>query len=565
MKKNLLIALSSLTSVLIGTLSTSCSSNPPHNEEDYCDPTLFDCDEENKKDEEEKVELKKYDLTNYEYDNSVSNKDGSMSYEIFVRSFADSDGDGIGDFDGVTSKLDYLKNLGIKTIWLMPIMPSPTYHGYDVLDYYSVNPEYGSMDDFLNLVKVASEKNIDVMIDIVFNHSSVKHPWFIQSYEDYTSGYDKENSFADWYCWSDKAAAYNHSYNGSRVFYEGRFDSSMPDFNTKNEAVRNEFVKILNFWIEKGVKGFRFDAVKYFDYENASYNAEFLTYLKENISDQSVYFVGECFDNINKINDYYKSKCDSFFKFNASMNGYGNDTIIGQAKINIKSNLFGDLIESQEKILKENNPNGYSSYFISNHDLDRASKSLSGEHAKSAASLLSLLPGTPFMYYGEEIELKGKRNTSPDDQSDVLRRLPMIWSKENKDDECDFPESNRQDLNHYEQVELGAFDQEKVGFSLLNHYKKVINVRNKYPFIKNSNFKNLTSKIETKNENILAYELTYNDERIVVIHNFSYFNSTIDLKGVASEIVDVISQLNYIPELDGSTLKIGQKTTLVLK
>ena len=132
-------------------------------------------------------------------------------------------------------------------------------------------------------------------------------------------------------------------------------------------------------------------------------------------------------------------------------------------------------------------------------------------------------------------------------------------------DECDFPESNRQDLNHYEQVELGAFDQEKVGFSLLNHYKKVINVRNKYPFIKNSVSKNLTSKIETKNENILAYELTYNDERIVVIHNFSYFNSTIDLKGVASEIVDVISQLNYIPELDGSTLKIGQKTTLVLK
>ena len=328
MKKKLLIALSSLTSVLIGTLSTSCSSNPPHNEEDYCDPTLFDCDEEDKKEEEEKVELKKYDLTNYEYDNSVSNKDGSMSYEIFVRSFADSDGDGIGDFDGVTSKLDYLKNLGIKTIWLMPIMPSPTYHGYDVLDYYSVNPEYGSMDDFLNLVKVASEKNIDVMIDIVFNHSSVKHPWFIQSYEDYTSGYDKEDSFADWYCWSDKAAGYNHSYNGSKVFYEGRFDPSMPDFNTKNEAVRNEFVKILNFWIEKGVKGFRFDAVKYFDYENASYNAEFLTYLKENISDQSVYFVGECFDNINKINDYYKSKCDSFFKFNASMNGYGNDTII---------------------------------------------------------------------------------------------------------------------------------------------------------------------------------------------------------------------------------------------
>ena len=516
----------------------------------------------------ETVQLKAYEEENYKFDSSVTNANGSVCYEIFVRSFYDTNNDGIGDFNGVTAKLPYLKDLGVKTLWLMPIMPSPSYHGYDVADYYDVNPDYGTMSDFDNLLAEAKKYNIDIMIDIVFNHSSTQNPWFRQSYEDYVSNNTSLDSKADWYCWIDHYQTGYSIYTGSKgIYYESRFDHSMPDLNTQNEAVRAEMLKILKYWVEKGVDGFRFDAVKYFDFNNTKYNVEFMTYLHDEIVKDypGIYFVGECWDGITVINDYYKSTFESFFTFGSSLDGNGDASIVGQVKTLTSANSFASTIENRERIMKENNPNAYSSYFLSNHDMDRASNSLTNENAKLAASLYLLLPGTPYMYYGEEIELMGKRKTAPEDASDARRRLPMIWSMTDKNGECGFPEPHRTDLMTNEQVKLGVSEQMDKNYSLWNHYKKVIEIRNKYPFIKNSVFTNMTKQIDTKLDNILAYELSYGDESIIVIHNFENANASVDLSKIGvSSILDEVSVSRQYPELNNNILKIGKWSTVIL-
>lgn len=516
----------------------------------------------------ETVQLKAYEEENYKFDSSVTNANGSVCYEIFVRSFYDTNNDGIGDFNGVTAKLPYLKDLGVKTLWLMPIMPSPSYHGYDVADYYGVNPDYGTMSDFDNLLAEAKKHNIDIMIDIVFNHSSTQNPWFRQSYEDYINNNTSLDSKADWYCWIDHYQTGYSIYSGSKgIYYESRFDHSMPDLNTQNEAVRAEMLKILKYWVEKGVDGFRFDAVKYFDFNNTKYNVEFMTYLHDEIVKDypGIYFVGECWDGITVINEYYKSTFESFFTFGSSLDGNGDASIVGQVKTLTSANSFASTIENRERIMKENNPNAYSSYFLSNHDMDRASNSLTNENAKLAASLYLLLPGTPYMYYGEEIELMGKRKTAPEDASDARRRLPMIWSMTDKNGECGFPEPHRVDLMTNEQVKLGVAEQMDKNYSLWNHYKKVIEIRNKYPFIKNSVFTNMTKQIDTKLDNILAYELSYGDESIIVIHNFENANASVDLSKIGvSSILDEVSVSRQYPELSNNILKIGKWSTVIL-
>ena len=185
-------------------------------------------------------------------------------YEIFVRSFNDSNGDGIGDFNGITQKLDYLQELGVTAIWLMPIFPSPSYHGYDVTDYYDVNPQYGTMDDFKTLVEEAHKRDIRIIIDLVINHTSDKHPWFKEAKKDPNSPY------RDWYIWSKTDPKYLGPW-GERVwhsstsgFYYGIFEAFMPDLNYKNPAVTDEMKKVASFWLKDiGVDGFRLDAAKH--------------------------------------------------------------------------------------------------------------------------------------------------------------------------------------------------------------------------------------------------------------------------------------------------------------
>ncbi len=518
--------------------------------------------------EEENVyvpELKDDTSSNYEFEN-VQN-DGGTTYEIFVRSFYDSDGDGIGDFNGVSEKLDYLKDLGVTNIWLMPFNESPSYHGYDVEDYYSVEKDYGTLEDFLNLTSKAEELGINIYMDLVLNHSSSTNPWFIQSYEDYVSNYQGEGSKKDWYNWSESGGSYMHNYKNSGCYYEGNFSADMPDFNLDNPEVRDEMENIIKTWIERGVDGFRLDAVLYYyGSSNTTANNEFITWIKNTAEKykKDTYIVGEAWVSTQQgLTEYYKSKGDSFFNFPSSLNGSGNDTINNVVKGFTDAKLFSKSIESKEKAQKAYNPNGRTSYFLANHDMDRSSNNLTGDLAKAAASLMILLPGNPYLYYGEEIGLKGVRTS---ESTDAERRLPIIWSKDDKSGECDIPDIKTLGANYkVDQVEDGVYDQLNTPYSLLNHYKKAINLRNKYSFIEKANYYDLTEKVNPEDDSILIYKLEYGEDSIIVCHNFNDKARQVKIGNLSNEILDAINTTRKIPELVDGELSLGGYSTVILK
>ena len=553
---------------MIPFILSSCgggSNQPPFDdsEEDdkpFDDGGMFDDDNE---DDIYVPELKDDTNTNYTFENVENN--GGATYEIFVRSFYDSDGDGIGDLNGVAEKLDYLKDLGVENIWLMPFNESPSYHGYDVEDYYSIEKDYGTIDDFKALNAKADSLGINIYMDLVINHSSSTNPWFIQSANDYYTNNISADSKKDWYVWSENSGSNRHEYKNMGFYYEGDFSSSMPDFNLDCPAVREELAKVIKYWLDLGVDGFRLDAVLYYYQSNISKNIEFLNWIKETAESvkKDTYIVGEAWvSNQAGISEYYRSKVDSFFNFPSSLNGSGNDSINSVIKGFTKANLFGASIESKEKDQKTNNPNGKSSYFLANHDMDRSSQNLTGDLAKAAASLMMLLPGNPYMYYGEEIELKGARTSS---STDAERRLPMIWSKDDKTGECDIPDLRSLGSNYNpHQVELGADDQIKTGYSLVNHYKKAINLRNKYSFIEDATFVNLTGNVAENDDHILLYKLTSGENSIIVCHNFNETAREVDVSSLSTEILDSINTTKKIPEFKNGKLALGGYSTVVL-
>ena len=483
-----------------------------------------------------------------------SNLNGSASYEVFVRSFYDSDGNGKGDFLGVKAKMPYFAKLGIKTLWLMPIYPSPTYHGYDITDYYAVNKDFGTLADFDAMVEEANKYNIDIMLDMVFNHCSKRHDWFTQAQADYDSNYDGEDSKKDWF-----------NFNGSSMSYEARFDSSMPDFNLDCQTVRDEMENITKFWIDHGVKGFRLDAVLYYYYNNTTLNVDFMNWLVETAHkyDPNFYFVGECWASDAIVNSYYASSINSFFRFGNSISG-GETSMINFMKGKGRASTLLDNIQKNESNMKKKNANAYSSYFLSNHDQDRVAHNFDEMQYKCAASFYMLLPGTPFMYYGEEIGMKGKRVTSPDDFSDVRRRLPMVWSESDKTGECEFPEKNRQDLNKKnDQVTQGADDLDQTPFSLLKHYQRVISIRNKYNVFKNGVFTSLYNELNTEDNAVYAFKIQDGDESVIVVHNANANNVEVTAPG--TEITDTINTSHRIPKLENGKLTLGAYSTVVMK
>ncbi len=351
----------------------------------------------------------------------------SVFYEIFVRSFYDSNGDGIGDFNGILRKLDYLNDgnpsttsdLGITGIWLMPIFPSPSYHGYDVTDYYSVNSDYGTMADFKNLLSEAHKRGIRVILDLVLNHTSSLHPWFQQAA-------DPNSSFHDWYIWSDMDPGYTGPW-GEQVwhpmqekYYYGVFSARMPDLNYRNPAVVAEMEKVAKHWLDLGVDGFRLDGAKHILEEGnnqantASTHAwwkVFHSFYKE-FYPQAV-TVGEIWDTTPITAAYLQGD-----EFDLSFDFY-------LAALFIQSVNEGNAAAATDQLQLSNDSVPAFPYapFLTNHDQDRLMNQLGNDpqKVKAAASLLLTAPGVPFIYYGEEIGMKGQK---PDEQI----RAPMQWS-----------------------------------------------------------------------------------------------------------------------------------------
>lgn len=497
----------------------------------------------------------------YKIDDTVDNSKSSANYELFVRTFYDSNGDGTGDLRGVIAKLPYLASLGIKNIWLMPINPSNSYHGYDITDYFDIESDYGTLADFSLLIAEANKLNIGIYLDLVINHSSSENQYFKDSYRDLVEDNTSPTSKKDWYHWGTSGGT-GWNKKGD-YYYESVFSPNMPDFNLDSPAVREEIKNIVKFWIEKGISGFRLDAVPHYYGENEGLNKSFLGWLKDTVNsiNNKIELVGEAWIiSASSLVSYYTSKCDSFFAFPFSRDGTVETGFMNVAGGYSKPDKFLSQIVDYEASIRKNSATGYASYFIDNHDMDRSS--LTGDKAKLSFSLLELMPGDTWLYYGDEIGLKGKRGS---EQTDAMRRLPMIWSEKDKTGETKIPDKSISNIK-YDQVKLGVDDLENINDSLLNHVKKAINIRNKYSFIAKSQITNLTSKLLTYENNVALYKLTGSDSQsIIIATNTSSNDTVINVKDIATKIVDSINTTKKGPTLVSDLLSIGAYSTVILQ
>ncbi|MEW6405575.1 MAG: alpha-amylase family glycosyl hydrolase [Chloroflexota bacterium] len=418
-------------------------------------------------------------------------------YEIFVRSFYDTDGNGIGDFNGITQKLDYLQELGVNAIWLMPIHPSPSYHGYDVLNYYAVNTEYGTMDDFKNLLREAHNRDMRIIIDLILNHTSSQHPWFVDANR------SPDSAYRDYYVWSD-ARQGNYWSEGQNGYYFSFFCDCMPDLNYRNPEVTAQMEKVIRFWLEDiGVDGFRVDAAKHLieedgKVENTAATHEwykgFYTFYKS--QNPQAYTVGEAYGGGAFVAGTYQEQFDHIFNFEFA-SGFMSSAQAGT----------NSPVNSAIKFALADKPDFDFATFLTNHDQNRVMSVLDGnvDQAKVAASLLLTSPGTPFIYYGEEIGMQGEK---PDE--DI--RLPMQWNSEAS---AGFTSGRpwRAPAQDYEEINVAAQDQQ--ADSLLNHYRELLRLRAEHTALSSSDI----VLLETENPSVYAVLRSSADERILVLIN----------------------------------------------
>ena len=483
----------------------------------------------------------------------ADNSKGSVGYEIFVRAFEDGNGDGIGDLKGLTNRLDYLKDLGIKRIWLMPVMPSSSYHKYDVDDYFNIDKEYGTLDDFDEMVTSAHQKGIDVIIDLVLNHTSSNNKRFLQS----RAAYIKGSAKADWYCWSKTPQEGYNKDSSINAYYESRFSSNMPELNLDNEDNFEWIKSIVDFWIkDHKIDGFRLDATTYYFYQNILKNVEFIkkfsSYVRSVKSD--AYIVGEAWENSqNTINEYAKSGIN-FFNFPTSeMNNFGFANSLTSRSY---WKALGSTIVSMNGGIRASSTTSNPCCFITNHDQNRWDSYFAGPDQdatrKLCVSLYLLTPGTPWMYYGEEIAMNGPKDTNV---TDAGIRQAMVWGKD--EGRC----KNSSGYKDTNQNTVGALDALKDDSSLINHYKKVINVRNLY----NEVFeKGEWSLFDTSSANkMIGFKITLDSHDYYLLHNAYKYEDKIKVPVGVNVLEDVAVEENK-SSLESGLLSIKGFSSVLL-
>lgn len=452
---------------------------------------LTGCGDNKIKDENSQVTENVVDYDYYQELNIVDDNYRNY-YEIFVYSFYDSNGDCVGDLQGVIQKLDYIEYMGFNGIWLMPIMPSPSYHKYDVTDYCAIDELYGTMEDFEMLVEECHKRGINLVIDFVINHSSSEHPWFTQAC-DYLKtlapGQEpnvEECAYVDYYHFTkEKKDSTYYQVPGTEWYYEGAFWSGMPDLNLQSQAVRTEIQEIAKFWIDKGVDGFRMDAVKYFEGGNTEKNNEIMNWLYTECLklNPEFYMVSEAWVALGNIIDYYGSQTPSIFNFDA---GQQQGMLFKAAKGYMSAGDFIDKLINYDKKFSEKNPDYIDAVFLTNHDMGRVAEACVNNETsmKMSAGLMMMMNGNPFVYYGEEIGMNSKSD------KDENKRLPMYWSDLVRAGTTDGPpDCDLSIKSNFEAVD----EQLKDGYSLLNYYRHAIRLRNENPEIARGEIKKIES------------------------------------------------------------------------
>ena len=478
---------------------------------------------------------------------------GAVCYEIFVRSFYDSDGDGVGDLEGLIQKLDYIndgdpegrKDLGARCVWLMPINPSPSYHGYDVTDYYSIDPEFGTAEDFKRLIEEAHRRGIRVLVDMVINHVSSEHPYFKDAL------LHRDSPYRDWFRWSPTPGPPNewggnnwHPAPTRDEYYYGFFWRTMPDLKWETAAVREEMKRIAAFWlVEMEADGLRLDAVRHLMEEggrttNLPANHDMLREYAAHVRDVApdAFTIGEVFDSTHLLLPYYPDQLDAYFAFEVS------DAILYAVRTGSATELLASVQRLQDAV-----PNDRWAPFLRNHDQTRTMTWLEGDvaRAKLAASLLLTLPGIPFVYYGEEIGMTG-------DKPDPRIRTPMHWSLG--------PAAGFTDGVPWEPLQPDSFTANVVTLdddpsSLLNLYRELIHLRAK----KRALGAGELIPLDAGTVAVAAYVRRHEDNVVLVVANLG----TSSLSRVAlSSDVPVLTPGRYEPEvlhgeMSGAPLAVG--------
>lgn len=510
----------------------------------------------------------------------MSNFSNKVVYQIYPKSFKDSNGDGEGDIKGIIEKLDYLKELGIDYLWITPVFLSPMNdNGYDVADYYKINPQFGTMDDMDDLIKGCNERGIGLMLDMVFNHTSIDHEWFQKAlsgdkeYQDYYIFKDGEEDKLPTN-WESKFGGPAWEYVPSlKKWYLHLYDVSQADLNWENPKVREELKKVIRFWKGKGVKGFRFDVVNviskpevYEDdhegdgrrfYTDGHHVHEFLKELVRDTGIEDMITVGEMsstsLDNCIRYSNPAEKELSMCFNFH-------------HLKVDYKDGKKWELMKPDHMKLKKlfeewqvgmQDANGWNAMFWCNHDQPRIVSRFGDEEkywkqsAKMLAATIHLMRGTPYIYQGEEIgmpnahyqDISYYRDVESLNYYDILlkegktkeealqtlaersrdnSRTPMQWSEEENAGFSDVtPWISVPD--HYRQInvekELGDKD------SIYYFYKELIKLRKEKKVISEG----IIEFIEKKDADLLAYKRSYEEESLVVFNNLSEKEKVVEI------------------------------------
>jgi alpha-amylase len=448
---------------------------------------------------------------------------GAVFYEVFVRSFQDSDGDGVGDLQGLISKLDYLNDgdpatdsdLEVDALWLMPVFESPSYHGYDVVDYESVDAEYGTNEDFRRLLDEAHRRGMRVIVDFVMNHSSSRHPWFVESAS------SPESPKRDWYVWRPDNPGWKQPWADDRggndtwheqdgAFYYGVFWGGMPDLNFRTPAVREEMKRLAALWLGRGVDGFRLDATRHLfangpgDLQNDQPQTfEVLDELGDHVRAASprALLVGENWTETPVIARYYASLPMSFNFPLAS-------AIVEGANAGEAGGIAAKLREMAELYP----PGALDAPFLTNHDMPRLATQLGEDPRKlrAAAAVLLTLPGAPFLYYGEEVGLQNGPG-----REDQHKRTPMPWDAGETGGFTTgrpwFPFAPGRE-------EANVAAQNGDPGSLLSHYRRLIRARKSSAALREGSL-TLLSPEDGGGSPLLAFLREHEGERVLAVHN----------------------------------------------
>ncbi|HSL84547.1 MAG TPA: alpha-amylase family glycosyl hydrolase [Thermoanaerobaculia bacterium] len=453
---------------------------------------------------------------------------GAVFYEVFVRSFADSDGDGLGDLAGLTARLDYLNDgdpsggddLGVDALWLMPVFASPSYHGYDVTDYETIEPDYGTLEDFERLLTEAHRRGVKVIVDLVVNHSSVEHPWFERAC------CSPRSPYRDWYVWRADDPGWTQPWGGDNPtwhrrgdeYYYGVFWSGMPDLNWRTPAVREEMKRVATLWLGRGLDGFRLDATRHLvangpgelqndQPETHRYLKDFAAHVRRRFPEAIL--VGENWTDTETIATYYGS----------TERVRGGDELpmsfdfpLAEAILTAVESGAADPVEATlAEIARLYPPGVIDAPFLTNHDQVRLATRLDGDPARLrlAASVLLTLPGAPFLYYGEEIGLPNGPG-----RDDRHKRTPMPWTGEEPGRGfTTAPEPWFPFAPAGEEVSVAA--QLADPSSLLAHYRELIRLRQGSEALGKGELELLTPADPA----LLAYLRRTSAETVLVAHN----------------------------------------------